>query len=333
MTVEQSIPLITTELLTEKKPDISIVIVCWNNKNYLEPCLKSIFTADNISRFEIILVDNGSTDGSQEMMKTQYPEIRLIENGQNVGLCRASNQGIEVTSGRYILLYNNDTLMADHTLDHFVDFMDIHPDAGAVGGRLINPDGTFQSSYFHFPTIWHEILNITRLGVVLNHNFPSNPDINSVFEVDWISSACLGLRRSALDQIGLLDEAYFIYGDEMDLQYRLWKRNWKVYYVPQISTVHYGGVSLNRWRKRKQFYRGEIIYYYKNKGKVKALILRLIFFLGAILKIFFWSLAWLIPKINNRARNEILSNWNILQLCLSSYQHIRDEFLHQAKPA
>ncbi len=306
----------------EETPDISIVIVCWNNKSYLEPCLNSIYEAQNQVHFEILAVDNGSTDGSQAMLKEKYPQIRLIQNDHNVGLSRATNQGVKAAQGRYILLYNNDTLMEKSTLDIMVHFMDDYPEAGAAGGRLINPDGTFQLSHVKFPSIWSTFLDAAHIGSLVNPFHPSQPDLHQIREVNWISSACLVVRREALDQVGGLDETFFLYGDETDLQYRLWKAGWKVYFIPDITTVHYGSVSLNRFRKRAFFYRGILLYYYKNSGVFQAWLARIIIFTFSLLKILFWSLAYLFWRDKQRSKLELLSNISVLRLCLKSKRAI-----------
>src|SRR5512134_4141567 len=127
--------------------DMSIVLVCWNNKAYLDPCLKSLYEGGLKSSFDVIVVDNGSTDGSQQMLAEKYPDVKLIQNAGNVGLGKASNQGIQATNGRYVLLLNNDTIVNGPALDMLVEFLDAHPEAGAVAGKLLNPDGSFQSGY------------------------------------------------------------------------------------------------------------------------------------------------------------------------------------------
>ncbi|HEY6073177.1 MAG TPA: glycosyltransferase family 2 protein, partial [Anaerolineales bacterium] len=201
--------------------DMSIVLVCWNNKAYLDPCLKSLYESGLKSSFDVIVVDNGSMDGSQQMLAGIYPDVKLIQNQGNVGLGKASNQGIEATQGRYILLLNNDTLVNAPALDLLVEFLDAHPEAGAVAGKLLNPDGSFQSGFAPFSTLTEEFLIATHIGEWLWPGYPSHGDSNEIRDTGWLSSACLLLRRSALDKVGLLDESYFIYGDEADLQYRL----------------------------------------------------------------------------------------------------------------
>lgn len=304
-----------SQKLNEKIVDFSIVIVCWNNKRYLEPCLQSIYQAGLTHSFDVVVVDNGSTDGTQAMVQELFPQVQLIQNEQNVGLSTASNQGIRKTQGRYVLLLNDDTLVNRESLDMLVDFMDEHPDAGAVGGKLLNPDGTFQSGYASFSSLLQEFLIATRLGLQISPAYPSHGDSKEIKRVDWLSSACLLLRRTALDQVGLLLEDYFIYGDEADLQYRLKHAGWQVYYVPRSTTIHFGGRSLNRWRRRKMVNRGKMLFYQKNYGTFQTAALRMVMGAVSIAKLIAWACLYPFPRWRTRAQDELNSNLDVLRLC------------------
>ncbi len=236
------------------------------------------------------------------MLREKYPDVMIIENGRNVGLSKASNQGIEATRGKYVLLLNNDTIVNGEALNALVGFLDSHPEAGAVGGKLLNEDGSFQGGYAKFSTLPEELLIATGLG---DHTIP----------VGWLSSACLLLRRSALDKVGLLDESYFIYGDEADLQYRLNRAGFKVYYIPTATTIHFGGRSMNRWKRRKMVYRGKLLFYQKNYGWFAAFVLRLLFGVASALKGLVWAIVFLVPKMRERAKLELQSNWDVIKLC------------------
>jgi len=298
-------------------PDMSIVLVCWNNKAYLEPCLNSLYNGGLRSSFDVIVVDNGSTDGSQAMLQEKFPQVKIIQNAGNVGLGKASNQGIEATNGRHILLLNNDTIVNGPSLDAMVDFLDQHATVGAVGGRLLNDDGTVQSCYNNFSTLHEEFLIATRLGELIWTGYPANIVDNQVRSVSWLGSACLMLRRAALDQVGLLDESYFIYGDEADLQYRLKQASWDVYYIPHAHTIHYGGRSMDRWRRRKMVYRGKILFYNKNYGQAATLGLRSLLGGLSLMKLCYWSASTVLPSKRERAMKEVHSNLEVIQLCYS----------------
>jgi N-acetylglucosaminyl-diphospho-decaprenol L-rhamnosyltransferase len=296
-------------------PDISIVMVCWNEKRYLEPCLRSLYDSGLQSTFDVVTVDNGSTDGSQELLRQEYPEVKIIQNDHNVGLGKASNQGIEATKGRYVLLFNNDTLVHGRSFDVMVNFLDEHPDVAAVGGQLLNGDGTVQACYNSFPTLKEAFLIATRLGELLRPGYPAIVSCTEERSVDWMGSACLMLRRAALDQVGLLDEEYFIYGDEADLQYKLKKAGWKVFYLPQATTTHFGGGSMNRWSRRRMVYRGHMLFFQKNYGPFRTIALRVMFAALSLVKIGIWGIAWLVPGQRERAQKELRSNMDVVKVC------------------
>jgi hypothetical protein len=284
---------------------------------YLDPCLESLYTSSMKCTFDVIVVDNGSTDGSQQMLAEKYPAVKLIQNEGNVGLGKASNQGIEATNGRYVLLLNNDTIVNGASFDAMVDFLDQNPNAGAVGGKLLNPDGTIQACYNHFSTLREEFLIATRLGEIFQRGYPSVMNAEKTKSVDWLSSACLMLRRSALDEVGLIDEGYFIYGDEVDLQYRLKMAGWEIYYLPNVFTIHYGGRSMTRWPRRKMVYRGKMLFYQKNYGPIRTFLLRLMLALLSLIKLGIWGLAFILPARRELASKELRSNLDVVKLCIT----------------
>jgi hypothetical protein len=296
-------------------PEMSIVLVCWNNKAYLEPCLDSLYQSNLDTTFDVFVVDNGSTDGSQDLLRQKYPDVKLIQNPGNVGLGKASNQGIEASQGEFILLLNNDTLVNKDALDGIVATMRERADAGAVGCKLLNEDRTFQSGFGGFSTLWEEFLIAIQVGERIWPGYPLQGDSQAIQKVGWMSSACLLVRRKALDQIGLLDESYFIYGDETDLQYRMQKAGWKAYYLPDATIIHFGGRSMNRWKRRRMVYRGKMLFYHKNYGFLPTLILRIMLALLSFVKLVIWAVLWLIPSKNGRAKLELESNRDVIALC------------------
>jgi N-acetylglucosaminyl-diphospho-decaprenol L-rhamnosyltransferase len=295
--------------------DLAIVLVCWNNKDYLDPCLQSLYDGKLKCSFDVICVDNGSTDGSLEMLCEKYPEVKIIENGRNVGLSKASNQGIEATSSRYVLLLNNDTIVNCRALEAMYDLLEADPGAGAAGGKLLNGDGSFQGGYAKFSNLIEELWIASGIGILFWPGYPSHYDSKTVCQAGWLSSACLMIRRSALDKVGLLDESYFIYGDEADLQYRLYKAGQPVYYIPTATTIHFGGKSMNRWKRRKMVYRGKLLFYKKNYGPLQTTILRIMFAVLSLLKQIFWVIVLPLPHARSRALKELASNIEVIKLC------------------
>ncbi len=258
--------------------DLSIIIVNWNTRELLARCLTSISSAhppivgfrNNLSSqritTEVIVVDNASTDDSVVMLRHQFPEVQLVENAANVGFARANNQAIRQCRGRYVLLLNSDTEVHQDALEAMIGLLDAWPEAGACGPQLLNADGTLQVSCQPMLTPWREFWRLTFLEQVrrrASYDF-SNCDLQTPREVEVLKGACLMLRREALEQVGLLDEQYFMYTEEVDLCYRLRQAGWRLYWLPQAKVTHYGEGSsrqvaeamyLQLYRSKVQFYR------------------------------------------------------------------------------
>ncbi len=258
--------------------DLSIVIVNWNTRDLLDRCLETIPEAVSGWTHEVIVVDNGSTDGSGTMVRTRHPGVHLVENGENVGFVRATNQGIALSRGQYVLLLNSDTVAPPGSLARMVAFMEDYPDAGAVGPKLVNPDGSFQASYAHFPTLVSESLSAFGLNRRLYGPYhpspPPRPD-ERPGPVDWVPGACLLLRRKALEDVGPLDEGFWMYSEDTDLCYRLHRAGWKVYYLPDVEIVHFGGASSKQCRPESvgRLYRGKARFFRKHYGFLPTLLL------------------------------------------------------------
>ena len=172
--------------------DLSIALVNWNNRDFLQRCLESIKMAQLPFAYEIVVADNGSTDGSQAMLADRFPYVKLVQNEGNVGVARGNNQCIQNSNGQYVYILNNDTVVNRQSIEAMVRFLGEHPEAGAVGGNLLNPDGSLQSSFCNFPTLLEEFLIVSHIGIHLNPHFPSyNGLYPSIRAVDWISSASI----------------------------------------------------------------------------------------------------------------------------------------------
>jgi N-acetylglucosaminyl-diphospho-decaprenol L-rhamnosyltransferase len=283
-----------------KEPvDLSIIIVNWNTCDMLAKCLDSVFQTVRASAYEIIVVDNNSTDGSVDMVRAQFPSVRLIENQQNVGFTRANNQALAASCGRYVLLLNSDTEVQSSALDAVVCFMDVHSMAGAAGAHLLNPDGTFQASHTEFPTLWREFLMLSGLGrAFLRPSYPSyGPEVEKGPQrVDYAEGACLLVRREAVEQVGGLDEDFFMYAEEVDWCYRMKQAGWEVWYLPQVRVIHHGGGS-SRQRKahmEAELYRSRVRFFHKHYGTGQAVCLKSLIYVFTFVKgIWHRSLRWL----------------------------------------
>ena len=268
---------------------ISIIIVNWNTKELLANCLDSIFRATNTAAgehiVETIVVDNASSDGSQQMLQERFPQVELIQNSQNIGFARANNQGLAQASGAYLLLLNSDTLLPPDALEKAIHLMAQLPEAGVAGVTLLNPDGSFQASYADFPTLKSELLTATGLGTrTISPFYPSpRPQANETTrEVDWVAGAFMLVRRAAYAQVGGLDERYHMYSEETDWCFRFRKQGWKIVYLPEVHITHIGGASTRQRRAEMvaQLNRSKIQFFAANYGATRAAQLRVL--LGAI---------------------------------------------------
>lgn len=297
--------------------DLSVALVNWNNRDHLRQCLESIEVAQLPFACEIVVADNDSTDGSQAMLAERFPHVKIVQNEGNVGVARGNNQCIQNSTGRYIYILNNDTIVNRESIGAMVNFLDNHPEAGAVGGNLLNSDGTLQASFCYFPSLLEEFLIVSHIGKWLNPYFPSHKGMwPTVREVNWISSASIVVRRTAIEKIGLIDEEYFIYSDETDWQYRLWRAGWKIYYLPNVTTVHYGGGSFQPGGRRYTLvYRGRMLFARKHYGFLYSLMQRMLFGAAAVARTLVWVVLSVMPTHHRIARSQVSSNLDTLKLC------------------
>lgn len=225
--------------------DLSIIIVNYKSLGLTRQCLRGIKSAQINLDHEIIVVDNCSNDNSEENLKREFPDIKIIALPKNRGYAAGNNAGIKQSRGRYMLILNADVAVFPGVLEKLVQFMDQNPKVGIGGPKLINPDGTIQNSCYRFPTWYTPILRRTPLGKLnwakrhLNQYLMKDFNHESTRPVDWLLGACLIIRRQALDVVGLLDEDYFLYIEDTDWCRRFWENNWLVYYLANIKLVHY----------------------------------------------------------------------------------------------
>jgi N-acetylglucosaminyl-diphospho-decaprenol L-rhamnosyltransferase len=262
-------------------PDLAVVVVNHNTGQYLSRCMDSIRASAGDLRLEVVAVDNASSDGSAGPVAAGRPDVRLIANSDNRGFAHAANQGIAATSAPFVLLLNPDAEIVGGTLAALVKVARERPGAGAVGALVRNPDGSIQPSARRVP----------RLGEALGHAFlgpvwRGNPwtrsytmagwDRSSEREVEWVSGSAVLLRREALDEVGLFDESYFMYVEDVDLCTRLRRAGWAVVFSPELEVVHQIGVSTHGQRGRMAFAHSDSIYRYfvKHRSAGAAGVLR-----------------------------------------------------------
>ena len=250
---------------------ISIVIVSYNVCQLLDECLQSVKRALQGIDGEVYVVDNNSTDNTVETLTRKHPDVHFIANKDNVGFSRANNQAIRLSSSEYVLLLNPDTVVFDATLRNCLAFMDAHPQAGGAGVRMLNREGVpAPESRRAIPSPWVSLLKM--LGFSRRYYMSKLPwDKSGRIEV--ISGAFCLLRRKALDQVGLLDEDFFMYGEDIDLSYRLLKGGWENWYLP-YEIIHYKGESTQKssFRYVHVFYQAMLIFFRKHYGHLSLLL-------------------------------------------------------------
>ena len=254
---------------------LSVVIVSYNVKYHLEQCIRSVKNASEGLDADIWVVDNASSDDSVSYLRGLFPDIHFICNTENVGFSKANNQAIQESKGEYVLLLNPDTIVAEDTLKGCVEFLDAHPQVGATGVRMLNADGTFApESRRGVPTPFTSFCKMTGLSSlfpksrIFGRYYMKYLDENQANPVEVLSGAFNMLRRKALDQIGLLDEDFFMYGEDIDLSYRMLTGGWQNYYLP-YNILHYKGESTNKssFRYVHVFYNAMLIFFSKHFGK------------------------------------------------------------------
>lgn len=275
---------------------LSIIIVNYNVKLLLEQCLLSVYQALEGLDAEVFVVDNVSTDGSLEYLKPRFPEVHFIANAENVGFSRANNQAIRLSKGEYVLLLNPDTVVGEEVLKNGCRFMDEHPDAGGVGVKMIDGTGRFlPESKRGLPTPWNSFCKMFGLTSL----FPGSSffgkyrvlylDRNKVHQVEVLSGAFMLMRAKALTKSGLLDEIFFMYGEDIDLSYRLILAGYHNYYLPE-TIIHYKGESTKKdsFRYVNIFYGAMVIFFkkhYPNYSKIFAVFIQFAIMMHAALSL------------------------------------------------
>jgi len=266
--------------------EISIVIVNYNVRHFLQQTLESVERATKDLAVETWVVDNNSIDDSVSMVKELFPSVKLIENKDNPGFSIANNQAIEQSNAKYILLLNPDTVLQEDTLEVCYAFMESHEDCGALGAKMIDGSGNFlPESKRGFPSPWVSFCKATGLSRVFSKSKRFNQyhlgylDENETHEVDVLCGAFMFMRKSVLDKVGLLDEAFFMYGEDIDLSYRIKQAGHKIYYLPDTQLIHFKGESTKKTTVNyvRVFYQAMIIFVKKHySGKGAGLLLLLL---------------------------------------------------------
>lgn len=282
-------------------PELTVIILSWNTCDLLSKCLSSLFNCGGEVNFEVLVIDNGSSDGSQQMVRNKFPQVQIVENEKNLGFAGGNNQGISLSKSPFVLLLNSDAFITENALISLMELMRKYKKAGIVGGQLINPDGSFQASNSKFPGLWQEFLILSGLGRLFKGRYyPSRgPEAKKGPQiVDYVEGACLLARRDAIEQAGYLSEDYFMYSEEVDWCYSMFKAGWQVWYQPNAKIIHLGGASSqNRQTDREgDLYRSRVIFFRKHYGSIKVLILKWMIIVFVALKSIFHGILGLLSK-------------------------------------
>jgi GT2 family glycosyltransferase len=286
-------------------------------------CLESIDQElDNLPSkdVEIIVVDNASTDDTVVVIRERFPNICVIENTKNVGFAGANNQAIRHSHGKYVLLLNPDTQVRSGALKTLLEFMDGEPKVGLAGAQLLNPDNSLQTSSYPAPTLARELWRLFHFDKIYPYGiYQMNKwSRTEPRPVETLLGACILARREVLEKIGLLDESYFMYSEEIDLCLRARKAGWPIYWVPEAKIVHYGGQSTQQVATEMfvHLYRSKLSYFNKHHGRVSAIAYKLIIFMATLSRLILTPLALFEPAEKRRQHLHLAGNYTRLLIAL-----------------
>jgi N-acetylglucosaminyl-diphospho-decaprenol L-rhamnosyltransferase len=264
--------------------DLTVIIVSWNVRDLLRRCLVSIVDSPSTSKLEpeIIVVDNASDDGSPGMVRDDFPHVRLVANDRNQGFTAANNQGLARAGGRYLLLLNPDTEVVGGALETMVGYMEGHPEVGGLGPQLRYPDGRPQPSRRRFPTMATALVESTVVqewwpdNRILRRYYVADTHDEAIQAVDWVVGACLLVRREVYEEVGGLDEGFFMYSEELDWCRRIKDAGWAVVYLPTATVIHHEGKSSEQVVASRQIYfqSSKVRYFRKHEGAWQSEVLR-----------------------------------------------------------
>jgi GT2 family glycosyltransferase len=258
--------------------DVSIIIVNWNTCDILKGCLNSLFQQTRTITFQVIVIDNASSDHSVEMIQQEFPQAILISNSVNRGFAAANNQGMRIATGRYVLLLNPDTIILDGAIQKSVEFTDKHPDIGVTGCQVWLNENEIQQTCFSFPTFWNALAQETGLLRIFPHSrivgraYYGWWDRKSQMDVDVVSGMFMLVRQEAIQKVGIMDEAYFVYAEETDWCFRFHKAGWRCVFTPAARIVHLDGGSKSTALIKNKMYvqmqKSMLIFHLKQQGRL-----------------------------------------------------------------
>jgi len=284
-------------------PELSVVVVSYNTRDLTRRCLASTEEHAGDTPHAIILVDNASADGSAEMVRTEFPHVRLVANPDNRGFAAANNQAFELAEGRYVLLLNPDTEVRDDALRRVLDFARTRPDAGVIGCRVRYPDGTQQSTIFRYLRLSSVFVNLlvphrwVRRSRWLGHSRYIGADLDSVQDVEVVAGCFMLVPREVLDKVGGMDQGFWMYGEEADWCYRIRRAGWRILYAPVATVLHHGGQSARQRPDRmvRAMARNQLHFLAKTQGPAAAWLANLLMLGRDLSRAAVWALLGLFP--------------------------------------
>jgi GT2 family glycosyltransferase len=303
--------------------ELSVIIVNWNTSQLLYNCLQSLASIQKNFSWEIIVIDNGSVDDSVEMCRKFFPDVNLIINKNNMGFGYANNQGISASNSNLVLLLNSDTIVHANSIEEMIRQIQLDTSIGVLGCRLINSDGSFQASCMNFPnltTVFVERFLLYKLPMKLPQTAMEPPYISSKIPCDWVMGACMLVRKKALDEAGLFDTNIWMYGEEMDLCYRIKKAGWKIIFYPAALIEHLGGGS---WKEKSYSatllkMAGLLYFFKKHYSFATFFIVFLLSTVGAFLRYLLWTGLYIYKK-DEGVLQEMRSNGKFLAKCFEIF--------------
>ncbi len=299
---------------------LSIIIVNWNVRPLLADCLRSILAHVDLAETEILVVDSASTDGSVEMIRNDFPQVRLMAQSENVGFTRGNNLALQVVTGQFHLLLNPDTVIIGDAFQQMMNFLETHPKVGIVGPRTLNTDGTYQSTRRRFPTVltaffestWLQKLAPRRL---LDHYYVNDAPESATVEVDWVQGSALMARSQVYETIGGLDEGYVMYSEELDWCHRAKDAGFGVAYLGSARIIHHGGKSSEQASARKHitFQQSKLRYFRKFHSRLAAECLRIGLLLGYAVQLIEESIKSLLGHKRDMRQERIQIYWQVLR--------------------
>lgn len=318
--------------------DVSIVIVNWNTRDILRGCLKSIYEQTVKSKIEVIVIDNASGDGSVDMLKSEFPHVVSIENSENRGYAAGVNQGIAVAKGRYVLVLNSDTIICNNAIEKTMRYADRHPEAAVIGCQVLEDSDKIQMTCFRFPSLTNLFLSAFGLAKVFKYNRVLGRewmlwwDRKSERQVDVVSGSCMLVRWEAIEQVGGMDEDYFLYYEETDWCYRFAKAGWEMRFWPGVKIIHcHGGRNSSKQEAVKMFVQMQkscLTFFRKHHGIVSYILARLLLTISFMLRCYAWTVVqltkYLLRDNCNYAKKKVTQSWLALKYCGFGCEPIRE---------